>query len=46
MEQMIKMKDNSEFSGVFEIPTYLLRAYALFYVKYGLKQEFSQKELD
>jgi len=46
MEQITKKQGNSEFSGVFEIPTYLLRAYALFYVKYGLKQEFSQKELD
>jgi len=46
MGQITKTQDNSEFSGVFEIPTYLLRAYALFYVKYGLKQEFSQKELD
>ncbi len=39
-----------EFEGnntsVFEIPPYGLRAYALFYAKYGLKQEFSQKELD
>jgi len=31
---------------VFEIPAYGLRAYALFYSKYGSKQEFSQKELD
>jgi hypothetical protein len=46
MKQISKISDKEEFSGVFEIPTYLLRAYALFYVKYGLKQEFSQKELD
>lgn len=31
---------------VFEIPPYGLRAYALFYMRHGLKQEFSQKELD
>ena len=35
-----------EQSKIFEIPPYGLRAYALFYTKYGLKQEFSQKELD
>ena len=40
------LKTNEEGQGVFEIPTYLLRAYALFFVKYGLKQEFNQRELD
>jgi hypothetical protein len=45
MEKMISLA-NEKFSGVFEIPTYLLRAYALFFVKYGLKQEFNQRELD
>ena len=31
---------------VFEIPPYGLRAYALFYAKYGLNKEFNQKELN
>lgn len=33
-------------SSILEIPPYGLRAFALFYTKYGSKQEFSQKELD
>ena len=35
-----------ESKETFEIPTYLLRAYALFFTKYGVTKEFSQKELD
>lgn len=46
-EIIINKKEFEENSAsVFEIPPYGLRAYALFYAKYGLKQEFSQKELD
>lgn len=40
------LEENKKFSEIFEIPPYLFRAYALFFAKYGLKQEFSQKELD
>lgn len=43
MENALEINNEKE---IFEIPPYLLRAYALFFVKYGLKQEFSQKELD
>ena len=39
-----ELKEKS--TSIFEIPPYGLRAFALFYTKYGSKQEFSQKELD
>lgn len=44
--QINEISDREELSNIFEIPPYLFRAYALFFVKYGLKREFSQKELD
>ena len=37
--------ENSD-TTIFEIPSYGLRAYALFYTKHGCTQEFSQKDLD
>jgi len=44
--QKIEFEAQQEQSNIFEIPPYGLRAYALFYAKHGLKQEFNQKELD
>lgn len=43
---IMKETEPKEQAGVFEIPPYGLRAYALFYAKHGFNQEFCQKELD
>ena len=46
-KQRIKLHEAIEEKiNIFEIPGYGLRAYALFYTKYGSKNEFGQKELD
>ena len=45
-DQISKIESEKKSSEIFEIPPYLFKAYALFFVKYGLKQEFSQRELD
>ena len=46
IKQKLEFGVQQENHDIFEIPPYGLRAYALFYAKYGSKQEFNQKELD
>lgn len=46
INQKLEFGVQQENHDIFEIPSYGLRAYALFYAKYGSKQEFNQKELD
>lgn len=45
-EMMKETESEEQAAGVFEIPPYGLRAYALFYAKHGFNEEFGQKELD
>lgn len=46
INQKLEFEAQEETHDIFEIPPYGLRAYALFYAKYGSNQEFNQKELE
>jgi len=44
--QLNESQQEKKSLDISEIPPYLFKAYALFFIKYGLKREFGQKELE